>query len=71
MERRIRILEFLGTCSEEDIAELYDSGAFNDITKGYCRKAMQTVVFTSEQIGEVLEEVKWLHDTLGAGDVVK
>lgn len=41
MERIIKVNEFLATCTKEDIEELYNTSAFN--------------------------EIKWLHDTIGAG----
>lgn len=70
MERKIELLSFLATCSDNDIYELYNSSAFNDITKGYVRSAMKNLSFDEEQISDVLREIKYLHDTKSAGEVV-
>lgn len=69
IENQIRMLDFLATCQEEDFAELYDSGAFNDITTAYCKKAMQNVGLTEEQVKGVIGEIRWLHDTVGARNI--
>lgn len=69
MERQIRGLEFLGSCSERDIRVLYDSGAFNGITKVYAKKAMEKVGLSEEQIKDVLDELGQLHDTVGAENI--
>ena len=36
----IKIFEFLNDCSQDDIFTLFDSGAFNDIMKSYCKRAL-------------------------------
>lgn len=71
LETQIRLNSFLGECSRDDIAELYNTSAFNEITKAYCKKAMQNLGFSEEQISGVISEIRYLHDTLGAGEVLK
>ena len=70
MERIIKVNEFLAVCMKEDIEELYNSSAFNEITKAYAKKAMQNLVFKKEEVEAVQDEIKWLHDTMGAGMIV-
>ena len=67
MERIIKVNEFLATCTKEDIEELYNSSAFNEITKTYVKKAMQNLGFKRKEVEAVQDEIKWLHDTIGAG----
>ena len=43
-ERIARLYDFLGTCSQEDVYDLFDSTAFNDIAKGYMRKAVSRLI---------------------------
>ena len=45
IERSIKVNEFLATCTKEDIVELYNTSAFNEITKAYAKKAMQNLDF--------------------------
>ena len=46
------------------------TSAFNEITKAYAKKAMQNLVFKKEEVETVQDEIKWLHDTMGAGMIV-
>lgn len=71
IRKQIKLLGFLGECSQQDIEELYNSSAFNDITKAYCKKAMQNCGVDAEVINNVLSEIKWLHDTVNASDIIK
>ena len=48
-----------------------NSGAFNDVLKAYCRKAMQNCNVDSETISNVMNEVKWLLDTVSANEIIK
>ena len=66
----IKVNEFLAVCTKEDIEELYNSSAFNEITKAYAKKAMQNLVFKKEEVEAVQDEIKWLHDTMGAEMIV-
>ena len=70
MERIIKVNEFLATCTKEDIEELYSSSAFNEITKAYVKRAMQNLGFKEKEVEAVQDEIKWLHDTIGAGLIV-
>ena len=70
MERCIRVNEFLAMCTKEDIEELYNSSAFNEITKAYVKRAMQNLGFKEKEVEAVQDEIKWLHDTIGAGLIV-
>ena len=70
MERIIKVNEFLSVCTKEDIEELYNSSAFNEITKAYVKKAMQNLGFKKKEVEVVQDEIKWLHDTMGAGLIV-
>lgn len=47
-----RVYDFLATCSQEDIYKLFDSGAFNEIAKGYLRKALEELI----EEGEIEED---------------
>lgn len=70
IERQIEILDFLAACKPDDIDELYNTGVFNDITAAYARKAMENVGIEPKKIKEVMEEIRWLHDTVTAHDII-
>lgn len=51
-DRDCRVFDFLATCDHADICRLFDSSAFNDITKSYLRLAVAELVAE----GEIEEE---------------
>lgn len=71
LERIVKVNKILGDCSQEEIYELYNSSAFNDLTKAYCKKALENVGIPKEQIEAILSELYWLHDTLSAEEIMK
>ena len=68
-EKEIRIFEFLSTCDEDDICRLVQSAAFNDIIKGYCKKAMESAEVDEKTQKAVMGELKWMFDTAIVKDV--
>ena len=43
-EKKCRIYDFLATCDQEDFYNLFDSSAFNEISKSYVRLAVKELV---------------------------
>lgn len=71
LERKIKALRlFIGT-TESERDEMFNSGAFNDICRGYFKKAMKNCNIPDKTISAVLEEFKWLLDTISATDARK
>lgn len=69
--RKVKALRlFIGT-NEADKDEMFNSGAFNDICKGYFRKSMENCKLPKETIDSVMDEFKWLLDTISAGEARK
>ncbi len=71
MLSKAKVYDMLSELSQDQIYEIYNSSAFNDVTKAYAKKAMENVGVNEEQIKEVLSEIKYLHDTITAGEIVK
>ena len=67
----IKVFEFLGTCSEDEIYKLMDSGVFNGIFRSYVEEAMYNVHIDTDKAEEVLDELKWLLDTKLAREISK
>lgn len=70
IEAKIKSLEPFSERTNEEIAGMFDSGAFNEVLKAYCRVAMQNCNITKKKINEVMEEIKWLLDTVGANEIL-
>lgn len=43
-EKQCKVLDFLASCDADDIYNLFDSGAFNDIAKEYMRLAVEEFI---------------------------
>lgn len=43
-DKKCKAYDFLATCDDEDICNLFDSTAFNDIAKSYMRRAVKELV---------------------------
>ena len=68
-EPEIRILDFLSTCSKDDIYRLINSSAFNDIMKAYMNKAVKNANLKNDDAEKVLYELKCLFDEKSASEI--
>ena len=65
LKKKVRAFSFLAECDAEDICVLYDTGAFNDATKGFARQAMINCGL-SDKVSDVIQEIDRLHDETSA-----
>ena len=68
-EKKTRIYDFLGTCDTDDFYILFDSSAFNDITKDYVRLALDNAGVDEETRSDVMNELRFLFSEKGAKEV--
>ena len=68
-EPEIRIFDFLSTCSQDDLYQLVNSSAFNDIMKGYMRKAIKNAELNEKDEERVLNELRYLFDEKTAKEI--
>jgi len=57
-EKDCKAFDFLSSCDQDDINNLFDSGAFNDIAKSYMRIAVKELIEESvidEEQGQVIK----------------
>ena len=47
-EKKIKVYEFLATCDKDDLCNLIDSSAFNDLIKGYIEHFLKKSAIDSE-----------------------
>ena len=50
IRRKAKVNGLLAECDPEDRFEMYNTGAFNEITAGYVKKAMRDLDFSQHQI---------------------
>lgn len=68
-EREIDTYDYLAKKPEDEKYILFDTGLFNDITRAYCKKAMENTKIPAEQVSEVLSELRFLFDTKSAKEI--
>lgn len=66
----ISAMKTLNNKSDDEICAIFSTGAFNDILKGYCKKALENCEFDKKHIDAVMDELKWLLDTYNAKQVL-
>ena len=71
IKSEIKALEPFAERTDEEIIKMFDSGAFRDILKAYCKKAMQNCKIDDYTIDRVMSEIKWLLDTEKASQIIK
>ncbi len=69
--KEIRIFDFLSTCDNDDICQLVDSSAFNDIIRAFTRRAVQNADIDKESQKKVLTQLEWLFDTNTAKEILE
>lgn len=72
-EKYARVLDFLGTCDQEDFCNMFDSSAFNEIAKSYMRLAVRELMdegtLEDEQARAVRNRFSLLFDEKKAKEV--
>ena len=70
MKLSINAMKTLNNKTDDEIYAIFNTGAFNDILKGFCKKALENRKFDKKQIDAVMDEIKWLLDTYSVKDVL-
>lgn len=70
LEVQINAMKAVNDKTQEEICAIFNTGAFNNIVKGFCHKAMENCTLDDSQIEEIMEELNFLFDTISAMDVL-
>lgn len=67
LDSEIKTLDFLATCTKDDIYNLFNSTAFNNICMGYVKNALNDFEELSDDMKDrISNHVKYKFDTLTA-----
>lgn len=67
VDSNIKVLDFLATCTEEDIYNLFNSTAFNNICMGYVKIALNDFKELDEDMkNRIINHVLYKFDTVTA-----
>lgn len=69
-EKSIRIYEFLATCDKDDLCQMVDSSAFNDIIRAFLKMAVVNAELEEEQQGKVLNQLRYIFSEKSAKEVL-
>jgi hypothetical protein len=69
-EAEARVYDFLGTCSEDDFSRIADSGALNDIIRGYLYVALEWSSANEDTTLEVMELLTAVFDQYSAAEAL-
>lgn len=65
----LKVLDFIATCTQDELYRMVDTSAFNDIIKSFCRTALKNANVTEEVEDAVMNELRWLFDEKKAKEV--
>lgn len=72
VDSNIKVLDFLATCTQEDIYNLFNSSAFNHICLGYVEMALNDFKELDDDTkGRIINHVRYMFDTEGAKQAEK
>lgn len=72
VESNIKTLDFLATCTEEDIHNLFNSTAFNNICMGYVKMAINDFEELDDDMKDrIINHVRYKFDTATAKQAEK
>lgn len=72
IESNIKTLDFLATCTKEDIYNLFNSTAFNNICMGYVKTALNDFKEIDEELRDrIINYVRYKFDTITAKQAEK
>jgi uncharacterized protein len=67
----IKVNELLAGLSEAEIMMIFDTGAYNEVIKSYCRKAMEMANIAPDKLSEVRDNIGYLLETKKAAEIAK
>ena len=71
IQNRIEALQAFAGKSPDQIARMFDTSAFNEITKQYCRQAMKNAGVDQDTAHAVIAALCDLFDTVPAADIMQ
>lgn len=66
VDSNIKTLDFLATCTKEDIYNLFNSAAFNYICLGYVKMALNDLDLDDDTKDRIINHVRYKFDTVTA-----
>ena len=71
VDSNIKTLDFLATCTQEDIYNLFNSSTFNYICLGYVEMALNDLDLDGDTKDRIINHVRYKFDTVTANQAEK
>ena len=69
-ERAVRVYKFLSTCSKDDLCEIIDSTAMNDIIRAFVKKSVCDAGLDTDTQKRVMGELEYIFDDKTAKEIL-
>ena len=69
IQSKIKVFEFLSTCSDQDICNLVQSSAFNELIKAYFEVSLKDAGFDRNNIKKALNSLNSTLEGISAHDI--
>lgn len=66
LEQEIKVFDIMAKLNDKEIRMLFDTGAFNEIVKAYCKKAMEMHEMSKDEMSDIIGNLGYLFDTMRA-----
>ena len=70
-EKSIRIYDFLSECDTDDLCQMVDSSAFNDMIRAFLAMAVKNADIDEESQDKVIGQLRWIFDEKSAKEMLE
>ena len=61
-EKAIRVYDFLAGCDTDDLCEMIDSSAFNDLIRAFLVRAVTSAGLDDDTIDQIMQQLRYIFD---------
>lgn len=69
-EKAIRVYDFLAGCDTDDLCQMVDSSAFNDLIRAFLIRAVTNADLSEDATLKIMEQLRWIFDGQTAKEVL-
>lgn len=69
-EKAIRVYDFLAECDTDDLCQMVDSSAFNDLIRAFLIRAITNADLSEDATLKIMEQLRWIFDSQTAKQVL-
>lgn len=70
-EKAIRVYDFLAGCDTDDLCEMINSSAFNDLIRAFLVRAVTSAGLDDDTIDQIMQQLRYIFDGQTAKEVLE